>query len=63
MDQKFNSFGLQCISDSEAAYVLGGVDKGAQDALYTIGYILGLIASYILSIFGIVTTINTAKKA
>ena len=27
----------------EAAVILGGIDKRAQDALYTIGYIVGVI--------------------
>lgn len=35
----------------EAALILGGVDKKAQDALYTIGYILGVIARFIGAIF------------
>lgn len=35
----------------EAALVLGGVDKKAQDALYTIGYVLGVIARFIGAIF------------
>ncbi len=35
----------------EAAQVWGGVDKKAQDALYTIGYILGVIARYVGALF------------
>ena len=35
----------------ESAIVLGGVDKKAQDALYTIGYIIGVIAKFIGAIF------------
>ena len=35
----------------EAALVLGGIDKKAQDALYTIGYVLGVIARFIGAIF------------
>ena len=36
--------GFTPVSLQEAAYVLGGVDKRAQDALYTIGYVIGMIA-------------------
>ena len=36
---------------NEAALVWGGVDKRAQDALYTIGYIIGVIARFIRALF------------
>ena len=36
---------------NEAALVWGGVDKKAQDALYTIGYLIGIIARFIGTIF------------
>ncbi len=36
---------------NEAALVWGGVDKRAQDALYTIGYILGVIVRFIGTLF------------
>ena len=35
----------------EAALVWGGVDKKAQDALYTIGYIIGVIGRFLGTIF------------
>ena len=35
----------------EAALVWGGVDKKAQDALYTIGYVLGMIARFVGALF------------
>lgn len=35
----------------EAACVWGGVDKKAQDALYTIGYIIGVIGRFVGAIF------------
>lgn len=47
------------ITNIEAASVIGGVDKKAQDALYTIGYILGIIVKFIASLF----TINSFKNA
>ena len=36
---------------NEAALIWGGVDKRAQDALYTIGYIIGVIARFIGALF------------
>lgn len=39
------------ISINEAALVWGGVDKKAQDALYTIGYVLGVVARFIGTLF------------
>lgn len=39
------------LASNEAALVWGGVDKKAQDALYTIGYVLGVIAHFIGAIF------------
>ena len=35
----------------ETAHVWGGDDKRAQDALYTIGYVIGVIARFIGAIF------------
>lgn len=43
----------------EAAAILGGVDKRAQDALYTIGYIVGVIVRFIGAIF----VFNREKQA
>ncbi|MBQ0086149.1 MAG: hypothetical protein KBS72_00485 [Bacteroidales bacterium] len=36
--------GFAPVEMQEAAFILGGVDKRAQDALYTIGYVLGIVA-------------------
>lgn len=35
--------GFAPVGMQEAAFVLGGVDKRAQDALYTIGYVVGIV--------------------
>ena len=43
--------GFHPVGIDEAAIVLGGVDKRAQDALYTIGYIFGFIARLFTSLF------------
>jgi len=42
---------MRTIDMQEAALVWGGVDKRAQDALYTIGYVIGVIARFIGTIF------------
>ena len=42
---------MRMLNTQEAALVWGGVDKKAQDALYTIGYVLGVIARFIGTIF------------
>lgn len=42
---------MRTVETNEAALVWGGVDKKAQDALYTIGYILGVIARFIGALF------------
>lgn len=42
---------MRTVAINEAALIWGGVDKKAQDALYTIGYILGVIARFIGAIF------------
>lgn len=38
---------MRAMDIQEAALVWGGVDKKAQDALYTIGYVIGIIARFI----------------
>lgn len=42
---------MRVLENNEAALVWGGVDKKAQDALYTIGYVLGVIARFFGAIF------------
>lgn len=38
---------MRVLEMNEAALVWGGIDKKAQDALYTIGYVIGIIARFI----------------
>ncbi|MBR0254692.1 MAG: hypothetical protein IJQ69_02090 [Bacteroidales bacterium] len=42
---------MRVLEIQEAALVWGGVDKRAQDALYTIGYVIGIIARFIGALF------------
>jgi len=42
---------MRVLEINEAALVWGGIDKKAQDALYTIGYVIGLLARFIGAIF------------
>ena len=51
MNTSFQLEGFRPIMDAESVAVFGGVDKKAQDALYTIGYVIGLVARFIVTIF------------
>lgn len=51
MNNVLNINGLVALTEQEAAMILGGVDKRAQDALYTIGYIIGVVVRFLGSIF------------
>jgi hypothetical protein len=42
---------MRVLEINEAALVWGGIDKKAQDALYTIGYVIGILARFIGAIF------------
>ena len=42
---------MRVLESNEAALVWGGIDKKAQDALYTIGYVIGILARFIGAIF------------
>jgi hypothetical protein len=42
---------MRVLETQEAALVWGGIDKKAQDALYTIGYVIGIIARFIGALF------------
>ncbi len=48
--KEINGTGLVALSCNEAAMVFGGVDKGAQETLYIIGYVIGVIAKVFTSI-------------
>lgn len=48
---KNNFSGFTPLTESQAVLVVGGVDKKAQNALYTIGYVIGLVGRFIVTIF------------
>lgn len=50
---------LTLLNAEESALIFGGVDKKAQDALYTIGYVIGLIVRFIGALF----SFNRNKQA
>lgn len=54
-----NLSGFTPVCSGDAACIFGGVDKKAQDALYTIGYIVGIIAKFFVMLF----TFNNKKQA
>ena len=43
--------GLAAVDPCEAVYIAGGIDKGAQDALYMIGFALGYIVKTATKIY------------
>ncbi|MBQ0123713.1 MAG: hypothetical protein KBS58_02585 [Bacteroidales bacterium] len=51
--------GFAPLAAEDTAYIIGGVDKNAQDALYTIGYILGVVVKFLVALF----TFDLKKKA
>ena len=51
VDVRVGRLAMRILDMQEAALVWGGVDKKAQDALYTIGYVLGVIARFIGALF------------
>lgn len=53
MAKKSVQNGFVLLSDTESAMIVGGIDKKAQDALYTIGYVIGLIGRFVVTIFTI----------
>ncbi len=51
MTNDFTIPGLKPIEVRESACIIGGLDKKAQDALYYIGYVIGLVAQYVCAFF------------
>lgn len=43
--------GLTPLDGQQTVLIVGGLDKKAQDALYTIGYVIGLIIRFIGALF------------
>jgi len=39
------------IEEQEASYIIGGIDKNAQDALYLIGYAIGILARLAVKVY------------
>jgi len=46
--------GFLAIEETEALCVVGGVDKGVQETLYLIGYVVGVIVKVFTSLFGLI---------
>ncbi|MCK9625263.1 MAG: hypothetical protein M0R23_02220 [Bacteroidales bacterium] len=47
MENNYKYTGLILINEMESLSVVGGIDKGAQEALYLVGYVLGTACRYI----------------
>ena len=63
MTENFTIPGLRPIEVRESVCIIGGLDKKAQDALYYIGYIIGLVAQYVCSIFKKIKSLIGGKQA
>lgn len=53
----FEKIGFTALCEADAAVLRGGVDKQAQEALYMIGYIVGIVAKVFVSLFSLFKTI------
>ncbi len=42
--------GFVALDEQESRYIIGGIDKSAQEALYIIGYTLGVLCRNIVDI-------------
>ncbi|MDD2292858.1 MAG: hypothetical protein PHD07_01445 [Bacteroidales bacterium] len=51
MKTDYQNFGLIAIGEHESACIAGGIDRSAQQALYTIGYALGSLAGYLSKLY------------
>lgn len=49
-------YGFSALCEADAAILRGGVDKQAQEALYMIGYIVGIVAKVFVSLFTLFKT-------
>jgi len=62
MTKDFTIPGLRPIEVRESVCIVGGLDKKAQDALYYIGYVIGLVAQYICTFFKKLKSLTGGKK-
>lgn len=46
--------GFVALDECEAAAVRGGIDKGAQEALYLIGYAVGVVCRLFVKLFQLI---------
>lgn len=54
MDNKSAVHGFVALDEREALAVRGGIDKSAQDALYLIGYAVGVVCRLFVKLFQLV---------
>ena len=55
---KNNEFRFIALSEEEAICVVGGVDKGAQETLYMIGYVVGVISKVFTSLISLIKIVK-----
>ena len=61
MKSRITLAGFTALNDAEAVALRGGIDKQAQDALYMIGYVIGVLAKVFVSIYTMVKTVFAAR--
>lgn len=54
MDSKFAVRGFVALDERETVAVRGGIDKNAQDALYLIGYAVGVVCRLFVKLFQLI---------
>ncbi|MDD2594645.1 MAG: hypothetical protein PHD11_02350 [Bacteroidales bacterium] len=50
MGRNYCQMGFVALDEQESRYIIGGIDKSAQEALYIIGYTLGVLCRNIVDI-------------
>lgn len=54
MKKELAMHGFVALDECEAAAVRGGIDKGAQEALYLIGYAVGVVCRLFVKLFQLI---------
>lgn len=57
MEKNILSCGFTAMTASDAAVLRGGIDKQAQESMYMIGYVIGVVAKFFASIYTFVKTL------
>lgn len=61
MESRTAFCGFIAMDAAETAALRGGIDKQAQDALYMIGYAIGVITKVFVSIYTLIKTVFSSR--